>query len=403
VFVFFGFFAVFKCNIASLGFISMCFARGFAISSSSTSEYNGEVQEKESIVFTSVNVGYLILSSTLGIVVGDVLWLEALCILGAKHVIVIDSIKPFGAAILGRLVLDEVLMPPAWGGMVLTVVGVGVVAWEEQRSSSSSFDDADPTQRMEAENVAGTSAFDSNVERTVEQITDDSAFRIACNNEQDQDLIAREEQGSPPAILNSTSENQNVSDCAKMGRNSNEGETQTNYKRGYACAIFNVLADSVGSLLTKKYGVGMTTWSINLIRFGFAGVVLAGMSAGMRLKQRVSRADHIDKKDDDETITSNVAESYNQPPRWFELPTLSRKGWVNITTGVVLVTFLCPALSNYSLFQVALGLAVSLGSVGPLYGLILDWPFKGKRPTVFGCVGVFLAVTGVIILCFWGT
>ncbi|KAL3759623.1 hypothetical protein ACHAWU_009770 [Discostella pseudostelligera] len=130
-----GFFTVFKCNVASLGFIIMCFARGFAISSSSTSEYNDEVDEKESIVFTSVNVGYLILSSTLGIIVGDVLWLEALCILGAKHVIVIDSIKPFGAAILGCVVLDEVLMPPAWGGMVLTVVGVGVVAWEEQRSS----------------------------------------------------------------------------------------------------------------------------------------------------------------------------------------------------------------------------------------------------------------------------
>ncbi|KAL3759622.1 hypothetical protein ACHAWU_009769 [Discostella pseudostelligera] len=186
---------------------------------------------------------------------------------------------------------------------------------------------------------------------------------------------------------------------------SNEGVTQTNYKRGYACAIVNVLADSLGSLLTKKYGVGMTTWSINLIRFGFAGVVLAGMSAGMRLKQRDSSAGNKDTKYDNEQTANengNVAESYDQPPRWFELPTLSRKGWVKITTGVGLVTFLCPALSNYSLFQIALGLAVSLGSVGPLYGIILDWPFKGKKPTVFGCVGVFFAIAGVIILCFWG-
>jgi drug/metabolite transporter (DMT)-like permease len=91
------------------------------------------------------------------------------------------------------------------------------------------------------------------------------------------------------------------------------------------------------------------------------------------------------------------------PPRWYELPTLTRVGWLHINAGVALVTFLCPALSNYALFRLALGLAVSLGSVGPLYGLILDWPFKGRRPTVSGCAGALLAVAGVVILCLWGT
>jgi drug/metabolite transporter (DMT)-like permease len=46
---------------------------------------------------------------------------------------------------------------------------------------------------------------------------------------------------------------------------------------------------------------------------------------------------------------------------------------------------------------------VALGSVGPVYGLILDWPFKGQIPTITGLVGVFLTVVGVVILCFWGT
>jgi drug/metabolite transporter (DMT)-like permease len=42
---------------------------------------------------------------------------------------------------------------------------------------------------------------------------------------------------------------------------------------------------------------------------------------------------------------------------------------------------------------------VALGSVGPVYGLILDWPFKGQIPTLVGLVGVFLTV--VVILCIW--
>ena len=43
-------------------------------------------------------------------------------------------------------------------------------------------------------------------------------------------------------------------------------------------------------------------------------------------------------------------------------------GWLQINAGVALVTFLCPALSNYALFRLALGLAVSLGSVGSSTG-----------------------------------
>ena len=113
-----------------------------------------------------------------------------------------------------------------------------------------------------------------------------------------------------------------------------------------------------------------------------------------------SKTDATNDKDDDHDNNTAV-----ETPRlrWFELPTLSKIGWVQITTGVGLVTFLCPALSNFALFQIALGLAVSLGSITPLYALFLDWPFKGKRPTVRGCIGVMLAILGVVILCVWGT
>ena len=66
----------------------MCLAQGFAIPQSSADN----IEEDDDSVFTTQNVGFLILSSTFGIIIGDVLWLEALRLLGAKHVIVIDSL-----------------------------------------------------------------------------------------------------------------------------------------------------------------------------------------------------------------------------------------------------------------------------------------------------------------------
>ena len=167
-------------------------------------------------MFTSSSVGFLLLSSTLGIIIGDVLWLEALRLIGAKHVLVIDSIKPFAAAILGRFFLQETLKLIAWGGMILTVLGIGVVSWEEQTQASKPEDD-DETNTVQ-------------VELIMEGHTDD-----------------------------------------RVDRNKR-------YRRGYTCAVFNVLADSFGSLLTKQHGVGMTTWTINLIRFGFAGIILFSIS-----------------------------------------------------------------------------------------------------------------------------
>ena len=188
------------------------------------------------------------------------------------------------------------------------------------------------------------------------------------------------------------------------------------YRRGYICAILNVLADSYGSLLTKQHGAGMTTWAINLIRFGFAGVVLICISTGMRMHRCLfSTRNKEPKKSEREAGNDNAAinnidseadvtaDKTPPPPRWFELPSLSRIGWLQITAGVGLVTFLCPALSNFALFQIALGLAVSLGSIGPLYGLLLDWPFKGKPPTIHGCIGVTFTIAGVVMLCIWGT
>lgn len=393
---------VYKCTVASIGFVAMCLARGFSIPQATSEEEQGNnifVEEDSPATFTINNVGFLILSSTLGIIVGDVLWLEALRLLGPKQVIVIDSIKPFMAAILGRLALDEILLVPAWGGMVLTVLGVGVVAWEEQRVSS-----------IESNNTSSSSI--EKEERRVSQTN--ATARITFNNDTEGVIIlpGTDECNRSDKVIDTMEQNISSSCVETKQQSSTEnGEhkrptsEQNHSKRGYTCAIVNVLADSLGSLLTKKYGVGMTTWSINLIRFGFAGVTLVCISIGMRFRQCCNLKSE-DNGNIDTAIDAPAGCSNNEEPTtplWFELPTLSRLGWLQITTGVGLVTFLCPALSNYALFQIALGLAISLGSIGPLYGLFFDWPFKGKRPTLYGCIGVLLAIAGVVILCVWGT
>lgn len=359
---------MFKCNIASIWFAIMASIRGFA-------------HDESAQVFTVTSVGYLALSSTLGIIIGDVLWLEALRLLGAKHVIVLDSLKPFAAAILGRFLLSEALHSLGYMGMALTVLGVGIVAWEGQSNLLN----------------------DGKTEEKEQSVGD---IEIELHNTEE-----------PPQV------NDGVTPVAVAADAHKSDSLQINlkeYKRGYFCAILNVLADSFGSLLTKQHAVGMTTWTINLIRFGFAGVILIFVSIGMRLHQRclvsndggeaktdnaaISTTSHIDNTGNTvhESDTANDTKRNNSMPRWFEFPTLTTKGWLQITLGVAFVTFLCPALEKFALMQIALGLSISLASIGPLYGVSMDWLFKGRRQTAVGIVGAVFAVGGIIVLCAYG-
>ncbi|KAL7470421.1 hypothetical protein ACHAXS_010644 [Conticribra weissflogii] len=421
---------LYKCNVGAIGFAIMAGVRGFSLRSHESLD-----------VFNAANVGFLILSSTLGILVGDILWLEALQLLGAKHVIVVDSLKPFIAAILGRLGLGEVLRPSAWGGMLLTVMGVFIIAWEEQKIVSTSIENDVNGRSNEQENLTI-----SITDRTLPDGGKDSAETSDVNysaNKNDQDIEVQPSCGENN-FSNETAEEKNIQVMAESSEPrqiaatenaksdtaiiSNQSIGKKQYRRGYFCAVFNVLADSLGSLLTKKHGVGMTTWSINLIRFGFAGISLLIISLVMKLRRRHS--DRVKKttntknklnvddkqQETDRTVQMDCVDNTmisvngkdeksqsNHPPLWYELPPLAIRGWIQITAGVGLVTFLCPALSNYALFQIALGLAASLSSIGPFYGLLMDWPFTGRRPTFHGFIGVFLTIAGVVILSLWGT
>uniref|UniRef100_A0A0G4I1B8 EamA domain-containing protein n=1 Tax=Chromera velia CCMP2878 TaxID=1169474 RepID=A0A0G4I1B8_9ALVE len=79
----------------------------------------------------TMEVGMLLLSSTVGILIGDILLLRALQLIGARRVILMHSLKPFGASVGGWLFLKERISWLVWLGMVVTVGGILAVALEE--------------------------------------------------------------------------------------------------------------------------------------------------------------------------------------------------------------------------------------------------------------------------------
>ena len=149
-------------------------------------------------------------------------------------------------------------------------------------------------------------------------------------------------------------------------------------RKGYLYSVLNVLFDSYGVVLTKQHGKKFTSWQINLVRFGFAGAFLLLMSVCMRVSQRHRKHSH--------------------EKTWYLLPDLNKSRWIRMIFGIAFVTFACPALSNYALFEIPLGLALTLFSLTPLFAIPLVWLMKNEQPTRKGILGALVAVIGVIVM-----
>ena len=202
-------------------------------------------------------------------------------------------------------------------------------------------------------------------------------------------------------------------------------------------SLASVVLDTYGALLIKEHGKGFNVWEINLIRFGFAGACMILLSAILSLRdyyattvsQKLAAtaaaaksgasADEIvsePSKEREEQVapengtaivnitTAPTIRSSRAP--WYALPldgSMTKSGWYHVGLGILLVTFLTPSLSNYALFQIALALALTLGSVGPLYALLLGALVAKKAPTRQAWLGAVLTVAGVVVLSFRGT
>ena len=195
---------VFKCSLASsIFFIVSVLIRPFP------SAEDLDIEEKE----YSFDLSMIIVSSVLGIVIGDSFWLLALQTIGAHLTIIVDSLKPSLAAILGYVILGEELDFISFGAIILSSVGITLAALDSSDKNSDS-----------------------------------------------------------------------ETDTKNSGMNSSNGSLLY----GLFIAMINVLFDSIGSVMTKKYAKNYNTIEINLLRFGSSSVIMIAAIFFMQLKAYIS-------------------------------------------------------------------------------------------------------------------
>ena len=419
---------LYKCSLASIGFLIL------SLVTRPPEFKDGPPFPSE--LFTAHSVGFLMLSATIGILVGDWTWLEALQLIGARQVVFMDSVKPGLAAIFGWVILGERLVWPAFVGMALTIGGVVVISLERQKPKEDKGGEG-----KEAEDVKGDSSENDDEENNDRSSRSSDKFEDDAIPDKEEEVTAgvASDEGNDDN-MDPDSGDANVPEHKPEDRGRKKCKKQSvapkDRRKGYIMAVANVLLDTYGALLTKQYGVGMSTWNINLIRFGFASACCLALSSILHIRDLISgyksartpsdnniserkslrgsvlqllnyrlgkdiKADRSVENSEIILPTGDIAEPAGKRP-WYSLPRMKRKSWIKISLGVLFVTFAHPALSNYALFQIALALALTLGSIGPVYMVPLAYVLQRERPTLRSCLGAILAVAGVAILSFFG-
>jgi drug/metabolite transporter (DMT)-like permease len=77
---------------------------------------------------------WLALSGLVGFVIGDLMLFQALVVVGARVSMLVMSLAPPFAALVGWLVLGEVLTPMNWLGMTVTIAGIVLVILKREKS-----------------------------------------------------------------------------------------------------------------------------------------------------------------------------------------------------------------------------------------------------------------------------
>lgn len=80
---------------------------------------------------------WLGLSGLVGFVIGDLLLFQAFVVVGARISMLIMAFAPPITAIIGWIVLGEVLTPMNWLGMAITIFGISLVILKRQKSNGS--------------------------------------------------------------------------------------------------------------------------------------------------------------------------------------------------------------------------------------------------------------------------
>ena len=360
----------------------------------------------------------LILSSLLGIVIGDVAWLQALQLLGARRVIMVDSLKPFLASILGYLILGEDMSVMGSVGMFVTIVGVVVVSLEGVHDS-----DSNSNEKKNRPNE--------------DKLGDGKAFLSAdSESKSDVQLSPMHVPGGEDGGGDPENAKQSI-DSVNRGSNNNSTDNTSNpgaetLRRGYLFALFNVIFDAYGAVLTKQYGIIFSISEINLIRFGFAAISVGTLAGCFKLRSLclrgsspalnvrfapisekivINNSSDVDLDDSvtaHEVVDHSVMNSYGEPLlsednnsslMWYEFPYMPQMDWVKIAVGVLFVTYTCPSLFNFALFNLKLGLCLTITSLGPIFSIPLVYLMKNEKTSMRATAGSVLSFVGVAMLC----
>lgn len=342
---------LFKCSLASLVFILIVGCLNLSSSGAAFFSHGA----------STVDIAMLLLSSALGIVVGDTCWLKAMQILGARRVIVVDVTKPFLAAIVGFIGLSEPITWTLLAGLVLTTMGVLLVSLEKEmaRKGGPGRRESDQGGKPSASHTRGGKNGGDSTTAAAKGIEVDGGGGSSKAFVDSDEIVLKRPSSDPVAF-------------------------------GYAAAVANVVFDVVGAFLTRRYGTGLDTFGINAIRFGSASAMLgvvATLLSLWRKRRGCGRAD---------SARAGAASELFGPPGW--RIRMTRRHWTLVSAGVMFVTVGCPALSNWALFQLPLGVCLCLTSVGPLYAIPMSYVFRREKITLRAVLGSMLACGGVVVL-----
>eukprot|EP00929_Paragymnodinium_shiwhaense_P025663 TRINITY_DN15463_c0_g1_i2.p1 TRINITY_DN15463_c0_g1~~TRINITY_DN15463_c0_g1_i2.p1 ORF type:complete len:106 (-),score=14.59 TRINITY_DN15463_c0_g1_i2:8-325(-) len=84
------------------------------------------------------------------------------------------------------------------------------------------------------------------------------------------------------------------------------------------------------------------------------------------------------------------------PPDWSALPSLSARQWGLLCLGIFFVTFLCPAMTQFAIFEIPVAIYMTLTSTGPVWTLPIGYAVKGEPISRRALLGSSLAVLGVV-------
>ena len=320
---------------------------------------------------SALDVGMLLISAFVGITLGDTCWLQAMQMLGARRVIVVDVVKPFLAALFGYVGLGEPITAFYVLGLLLTMTGVAIVSFEKERGKAAGLNQQKEREGQDKEGKQ---------EEAVEVSTVELATGTAAVSNVTSSATAAAAAAAATTIP--------LACCRRYA-----WCPSSRVALGYAIAFANVFFDVLGAFLTRSHGTQLTTFDINAIRFGSssATMLLVLLGAACVLPRG--------------SLTAGAA-ARRRRATFFGAPgwraRVTRRHWIYISVGVLFVTFGCPALSQWALFQLPLGICLCLTSVGPLYAIPLSFVVRRERVTARAFAGSLLACGGVAVLYLLG-